>query len=114
MCSEEDVLERLHPDRCSIAIDWDPTALHLRYQTTHEFEHTEDPSIADALRKQSESVALKTCLDNFTKEEELSEDEKYYCSKCGTHQLASKKLQIWRLPPFLVRLDSGSYKSQQV
>ena len=35
-------------------------------------------------------------------EEELGEDEKYYCSACKSHQLAIKKLQIWRLPPILI------------
>ncbi|KAG8233418.1 hypothetical protein J437_LFUL013412 [Ladona fulva] len=42
------------------------------------------------------------CLEAFTKEEHLGEDEKYYCSQCRTHQLASKTLQIWRLPPILI------------
>lgn len=41
-------------------------------------------------------------MEAFTTEEHLSDDEKYYCSKCKTHQPASKKLQIWRLPPVLV------------
>ena len=27
-----------------------------------------------------------------------------YCSKCKKHQLASKKLDIWSLPPILVRV----------
>jgi ubiquitin carboxyl-terminal hydrolase 6/32 len=41
-------------------------------------------------------------LESYTKEEELSEEEKYLCAKCGSLQLATKKLQIWRLPPVLV------------
>lgn len=49
-----------------------------------------------------EPIHLDYCLENFTKEEHLGEEEKYYCSKCAEHQVASKKLQIWRLPPILV------------
>ena len=102
MCSEDECLERSSLQNCAVAIDWDPTALHLRYQTTQEFETIEHSSVAQALRRQAESVSLNSCLDTFTKEEELGEDEKYYCAKCGNHQLASKKMQIWRLPPVLV------------
>ena len=43
----------------------------------------------------------------FMKEEELGEDELYYCSKCKKHQLAVKKLDIWTLPPILVSLTSA-------
>lgn len=102
MCSENQTLEKLNSATICIAIDWDPTALHLRYQTTQELENIEDPSVPESSKKLAESVPLGTCLDSFTKEEELSEDEKYLCSKCGSHQLATKKLQIWRLPPILI------------
>lgn len=102
LCSESQTLESLNSSTICIAIDWDPTALHLRYQTTQELETVEDPSVPESSKKLSESVPLNTCLDSFTKEEELSEDEKYFCSKCGSHQLATKKLQIWRLPPILI------------
>lgn len=102
ICSEHTRLDRIDSSVCAVAIDWDPTALHLRYQMTKESEAIQHPSVADAHARQSESVALSTCLENFTKEEELTEDEKYYCAKCGCHQLALKQLQIWRLPPILV------------
>ncbi|XP_071178506.1 ubiquitin carboxyl-terminal hydrolase 32-like [Mytilus edulis] len=85
-----------------IAIDWDPTALHLRYQTSLERLCEEHESVEDSRRKQKEPINLDTCLQAFTKEEELGEDELYYCSKCKKHCLASKKLDIWRLPPILI------------
>lgn len=106
-CLENEKLDKLNlnPAKVCLAIDWDPTALHLRYQMTAEFDHTEDPSLSDGVRKLGESVALYSCLESFTKEEELSEEEKYSCTKCGTLQLATKKLQIWRLPPILVKIN---------
>lgn len=85
-----------------IAVDWEPTALHLRYQTSLEKVFEEDASVAKALQQQTEPVSLEQCLHAFTREEQLSGDEKYYCPKCATHQPATKKLQIWRLPPVLV------------
>ena len=50
----------------------------------------------------TEPITLKKCLEAFTRQEELGDEEKYYCSECKKHQLASKKLQIWRLPPILI------------
>lgn len=64
--------------------------------------YIEHESVAVTRQQQSEPIDLDYCLEAFTKEEHLGEDEKYYCSKCREHQLASKKLQIWRLPPILV------------
>nr|CAD7196014.1 unnamed protein product [Timema douglasi] len=88
---------------CShLAVDWDPTALHLRYQTSQERVFIEHESVALTRQQQSEPINLDYCLEAFTKEEHLGEDEKYYCSKCREHQVANKKLQIWRLPPILV------------
>ena len=65
---------------------------------------TEHESVEKSRRLQSEPISLDDCLRAFTKEEELGEDELYYCSKCKHHRLAVKKLDIWRLPPILVRL----------
>lgn len=85
-----------------LAIDWEPTALHLRYQTALERLYEDHDSVEDSRRKQTEPINLDTCLQAFTTEEELGEDELYYCSKCKKHCLASKKLDIWRLPPILI------------
>ncbi|XP_066297333.1 ubiquitin carboxyl-terminal hydrolase 32-like isoform X2 [Branchiostoma lanceolatum] len=85
-----------------VAIDWDPTALHLRYQESQEKVFEEHESVAASRRAQSEPIDLDTCLKAFTKEEELGEEERWYCSKCQEHQLAAKKLDIWRLPPILI------------
>jgi len=52
--------------------------------------------------EQTVSIGLDGCLRAFTKEEQLGEEELYYCSKCNKHRLAAKKLQLWRLPPILV------------
>ncbi|XP_064206153.1 ubiquitin carboxyl-terminal hydrolase 32-like [Anguilla rostrata] len=85
-----------------IAVDWDPTALHLRYQTSQERTVEEHASVEQSRRAQAEPISLDSCLRAFTSEEELGEDEKYYCSKCKTHRLATKKLDLWRLPPVLI------------
>ncbi|XP_043910495.1 ubiquitin carboxyl-terminal hydrolase 32 isoform X2 [Protopterus annectens] len=85
-----------------IAVDWDPTALHLRYQTSQERIIDDHASVEQSRRAQAEPISLDSCLRAFTSEEELGEDEMYYCSKCKTHRLATKKLDLWRLPPVLI------------
>ncbi|XP_064127421.1 ubiquitin carboxyl-terminal hydrolase 32 isoform X7 [Loxodonta africana] len=85
-----------------IAVDWDPTALHLRYQTSQERVLDEHESVEQSRRAQAEPINLDSCLRAFTSEEELGENEMYYCSKCKTHCLATKKLDLWRLPPILI------------
>ncbi|XP_030848149.1 ubiquitin carboxyl-terminal hydrolase 32 isoform X3 [Strongylocentrotus purpuratus] len=94
--------EALKTGLAYIAIEWDPTALHLRYQNSQERFVTEHESCENSRRLQTEPINLDDCLRAFTKEEELGEDELYYCSKCKQHRLAAKKLDIWRLPPILI------------
>lgn len=72
---------------------------------------TEHESVEASRLQQTEPIGLDTCLKAFTKEEELGEDELYYCSKCKKHRLAAKKLEIWRLPPILVRTQLHSLAS---
>ncbi|XP_039299269.1 ubiquitin carboxyl-terminal hydrolase 32 isoform X1 [Nilaparvata lugens] len=97
-CSEEEF-----GSACSyIAIDWDRTALHLRYQTNLEKTIEKHPSVATTLAQQNEPISLDYCMEAFTKEELLTGDEKYHCPRCKEFQLAKKKLQIFRLPPVLI------------
>ncbi|KAJ7308868.1 hypothetical protein JRQ81_008142 [Phrynocephalus forsythii] len=94
--------ERAHIGNANLAVDWDPTALHLRYQTSQERIAEEHQSVEQSRRAQAEPINLDSCLRAFTSEEELGEDEMYYCSKCKTHCVATKKLDLWRLPPILI------------
>ncbi|XP_049878866.1 ubiquitin carboxyl-terminal hydrolase 32 isoform X2 [Pectinophora gossypiella] len=83
-----------------IAIDWDPTALHLRYQSTREKAWVEHSSVSAMAAEASAAVDLNSCLAAFTSEERL--EERYHCATCRSAQPATKKLQIWRAPPILI------------
>jgi ubiquitin C-terminal hydrolase len=56
--------------------------------------------LAICRRQQTEPVDLDHCLRAFTSEEKL--EQTYYCSHCKSKQPATKKLQLWKLPPILV------------
>ncbi|XP_029830554.2 ubiquitin carboxyl-terminal hydrolase 32 isoform X2 [Ixodes scapularis] len=104
-----------------LSIDWDPTALHLRYQASQERVYVDHPSVERTRQQKVEPISVHDCLEAFTKEEQLGDREKYYCSRCRQHQLATKKLQIYRLPPILIihlkrfQLLNGKWvKSQKI
>ncbi|XP_055844484.1 ubiquitin carboxyl-terminal hydrolase 32 isoform X2 [Episyrphus balteatus] len=90
----------LKPDQINIAIDWDPTALHLRYQSTRERLWEDHESLAICRKERTEPVDLNHCLRAFTSKEEL--EQGYHCSHCKGKKRATKKLQIWKLPPILI------------
>ena len=48
-------------------------------------------------------VRLEDCLESFIKWENLDSKEMFNCKKCEKLQPADKKLDIWKLPPCLVR-----------
>ncbi|XP_044285771.1 ubiquitin carboxyl-terminal hydrolase 32 isoform X2 [Varanus komodoensis] len=101
-CKIDCTEERALMGNASLAVDWDPTALHLRYQTSQERIAEEHQSVEQSRHAQAEPINLDSCLRAFTSEEELGEDEMYFCSKCKTHCLATKRLDLWRLPPILI------------
>uniref|UniRef100_A0A8C1GU40 ubiquitinyl hydrolase 1 n=1 Tax=Cyprinus carpio TaxID=7962 RepID=A0A8C1GU40_CYPCA len=50
----------------------------------------------------SSKCSLQDCLKLFSKEERLTDSNRFYCSHCKTHRDAIKKMQIWKVPPILL------------
>ncbi|RUS20144.1 hypothetical protein BC937DRAFT_86292, partial [Endogone sp. FLAS-F59071] len=76
-----------------------------------DYEEFVDPETERAEREQRElqasgarrkSITLQDCLDEFTREEQLGEEDPWYCPRCQRHQQATKKFDLWRLPKILV------------
>ncbi|KAI5295170.1 CSN-associated deubiquitinating enzyme Ubp12 [Ascosphaera acerosa] len=53
-------------------------------------------------RMKSHGISLEDCLDEFGREEVLSENDAWYCPRCKTHRRASKRFELWRTPDVLV------------
>lgn len=51
----------------------------------------------------STSVRLEDCLESFIRWENLDNKEMFNCKACKQLKPATKKLDIWKLPPCLVR-----------
>ncbi|KAG0273876.1 CSN-associated deubiquitinating enzyme Ubp12 [Linnemannia exigua] len=64
-----------------------------------------DPALQEemaASKHGKKNITLEDCLAEYTKEEQLGEEDLWYCPNCKKHQQATKKLDIWRLPDILV------------
>ncbi|WWC91950.1 uncharacterized protein L201_006902 [Kwoniella dendrophila CBS 6074] len=63
-----------------------------------------DPAIDKeiAKKKEGKKISIEDCLDEFSKEETLGEDDLWYCPVCKKHQAATKKLEIYKAPDILV------------
>ena len=61
-----------------------------------------DPFMYLSLPISSNCNTLDDCLELFCEEELLEGDEKWYCPKCKTHVEATKKIDLWMLPPILI------------
>ncbi|KAI9864016.1 MAG: CSN-associated deubiquitinating enzyme Ubp12 [Trichoglossum hirsutum] len=53
-------------------------------------------------RRKRQGISLDDCLDEFGKEEILSENDAWYCPRCKEHRRASKTFELWKSPDILV------------
>lgn len=53
-------------------------------------------------RRRAPNLRLEDCLDEFTKEEKLGQDDLWYCPSCRAFQQATKKFDLWKTPDILV------------
>ncbi|KAF8659816.1 hypothetical protein AX16_001701 [Volvariella volvacea WC 439] len=68
-----------------------------------EFKHPEFIEAQKAVaEKKKKSLTLQDCLEEFTKEEKLGEDDLWYCPRCKKHQQATKRFDLWNAPDILV------------
>ena len=51
-----------------------------------------------------EEISLKNCLELFISNENIQEDDSYFCSKCKKLQKSKLKLQIYKPPHYLIIL----------
>jgi ubiquitin carboxyl-terminal hydrolase 4/11 len=100
-----------------IVVDWNAEAHDAIYggegddpdrgrPTYVQIDMMDDPEL-EAKRKarmhrKKKGLTLEECLDEFGKEEILSEMDTWYCPRCKEHRRASKKFELWKTPDILV------------
>lgn len=65
-----------------------------------------DPELYSRRRRREDrknkGIHLEDCLDEFAKNEVLSEEDPWYCPRCKVHRRATKKFELWKCPDILV------------
>ncbi|XP_038852219.1 ubiquitin carboxyl-terminal hydrolase 15-like isoform X2 [Salvelinus namaycush] len=88
-------------DRSYLSLDWEPEVKkkHFHEGITEDFEKHESMEYKP---QKKAFFKLKDCIELFTTKEKLGAEDPWYCPNCKEHQQATKKLDLWSLPPVLV------------
>lgn len=102
----------------ALVVDWEAGAWDAMYgkdalddnqRGAPTFEHLptfDDPElVAKRLartQRRKHGITLDDCLDEFGKEEVLSEMDTWYCPRCKEHRRATKKFELWKTPDILI------------
>ncbi|KAG8577736.1 hypothetical protein GDO81_010279 [Engystomops pustulosus] len=84
-----------------LALDWDPR-MKKKYFDENAAEDFEKHESVDFTPQKKSFMKLKDCIELFTTKEKLGAEDPWYCPNCKEHQQATKKLDLWSLPPVLV------------
>jgi ubiquitin carboxyl-terminal hydrolase 4/11 len=111
-----------------IIVDWSQTAYEEIFGANGTMETWDicnilpDPELERAqearAKRRKRGVTLDECLDEFERDEVLSEEDMWYCPRCKEHRRASKKLDLWRTPDILVihlkRFSSSGFRRDKL
>lgn len=112
--------------REGIIVDWNEDAYKALFEdantTWSSCETMPDPVLDKAqqfrARRKKHGISLEDCLDEFEREEVLSENDTWYCPRCKQHQRASKKFDLWKTPDILVvhlkRFSSSGWRREKL
>ncbi|XP_037316432.1 ubiquitin carboxyl-terminal hydrolase 15-like isoform X3 [Pungitius pungitius] len=96
-------------DRSYLSLDWEPEMKKKYFDETVVEDFDKHESMEYKPQKKA-FFKLKDCIELFTTKEKLGAEDPWYCPSCKQHQQATKKLDLWSLPPVLaVHLKRFSY-----
>ena len=84
-----------------------------------------DEVIDEAIREREnagparpKTLSIEDCMDEFTREEQLGEDDPWYCPTCKEFRQATKKFDLWKAPDILVvhlkRFSAGRHSRDKL
>ncbi|KAG1926570.1 ubiquitin carboxyl-terminal hydrolase 15-like isoform X1 [Pimephales promelas] len=88
-------------DRCYLSLDWEPETKRKYFNESVAEDFDKHESMEYKPQKKS-FFKLKDCIELFTTKEKLGAADPWYCPTCKQHQQATKKLDLWSVPPVLV------------
>ncbi|KAI1117936.1 hypothetical protein F5Y14DRAFT_447346 [Nemania sp. NC0429] len=114
--------------REGLVVDWSEAAYEEVFGVNGSLETWEkcdtlpDPDLERAqearAKRRKHGLTLDECLDEFERDEVLSEQDMWYCPRCKEHRRASKKLDLWKTPDILIihlkRFSSSGYRRDKL
>ncbi|KAJ8118941.1 hypothetical protein ONZ43_g3891 [Nemania bipapillata] len=114
--------------REGLVVDWSESAYEEIFgadgslETWDSCDTLPDPDLERAqearAKRRKHGLTLDECLDEFERDEVLSEQDMWYCPRCKEHRRASKKLDLWKTPDILVmhlkRFSSSGYRRDKL
>lgn len=116
-----------------LVVDWVPEAYDAMFcgdtaddirglPTWRDVPTLEDPELqalkTSRVKRRKNGISLEDCLDEFGKEEILSESDTWYCPRCKEHKRASKKFELWKTPDILImhlkRFSSSGWRRDKL
>ncbi|XP_056132068.1 ubiquitin carboxyl-terminal hydrolase 15-like isoform X2 [Lampris incognitus] len=88
-------------DRSYLSLDWEPE-IKKKYFDESVVEDFDKHESMEYKPQKKVFFKLKDCIELFTTKEKLGAEDPWYCPNCKQHQQATKKLDLWSLPPVLV------------
>uniref|UniRef100_A0A3Q2CBG1 Ubiquitin carboxyl-terminal hydrolase n=1 Tax=Cyprinodon variegatus TaxID=28743 RepID=A0A3Q2CBG1_CYPVA len=88
-------------DRSYLSLDWEPEIKKKYFDESVVEDYDKHESMEYKPQKKA-FFKLKDCIELFTTKEKLGAEDPWYCPNCKQHQQATKKLDLWSLPPVLV------------
>ncbi|XP_036374081.1 ubiquitin carboxyl-terminal hydrolase 15-like isoform X2 [Megalops cyprinoides] len=88
-------------DRSYLSLDWEPD-VKKKYFDESVAEDFEKHESMEYKPQKKAFFKLKDCIELFTTKEKLGAEDPWYCPNCKQHQQATKKLDLWSLPPVMV------------
>ncbi|XP_061571267.1 ubiquitin carboxyl-terminal hydrolase 15-like isoform X3 [Cololabis saira] len=88
-------------DRSYLSLDWEPEFKKKYFDETAVEDFDKHESMEYKPQKKA-FFKLNDCIELFTTKEKLGAEDPWYCPNCKQHQQATKKLDLWCLPPVLV------------
>ncbi|GAC99907.1 ubiquitin carboxyl-terminal hydrolase 2 [Pseudozyma hubeiensis SY62] len=86
-----------------------------------DYEETVDEAIRqreNAGPARPKTLSIEDCMDEFTREEQLGEDDPWYCPPCKEFRQATKKFDLWKAPDILVvhlkRFSAGRHSRDKL
>ncbi|TKR77391.1 hypothetical protein L596_018374 [Steinernema carpocapsae] len=84
----------------AIAVNWNLSALYLKYQHSVELLCIDDESVRIQWDIHYRPLSLASCMDDFVRPEIL--EDPMTCDKCKQKTKRQKSLSVWRLPEILI------------